>query len=226
MIRLRDYTADFYIDKIIKGIPFSFTRWGDGEWFCATGRQGANCDNHVYFPEMTTGLNTALKHDQGYYKAIWNANHGQIKAILNVILPHLEQNQFKVDWVNAGIWEDLAINNDMHKLVEALESRNFIMVSDGNKRDIDIKYADYVEVPPVNCFLAKDKIKEGMIAMTEKYRNPIFGMSASMATNVIVDELYPIIGDRCSMVDFGSIWEPFVGRISRSYHKTYKGIDL
>ena len=62
--------------------------------------------------------------------------------------------------------------------------------------------------------------------MCDKYDNPVFGLSASMATNVIVDELYEQIGDKCWMIDFGSIWEPYIGRTTRSYHHNYKTKEL
>ena len=54
-----------------------------------------------------------------------------------------------------------------------------------------------------------------------RYDDIVFAFSASMATNVIVDEMYDEIGDQCWMIDFGSIWEPFVGKITRSYHRRY-----
>jgi len=225
-MELRNYKADYYINKIKNHEHFSLTRWGDGEWFCATGRQGANCDKHTYFPEMSIGLNNALRDDKGYYKAIWDKNHGQIKNNLRIIIPHLERINPNIDWVNANIWEQLAINGEMGDLVSALESVNFVIVSNANKRSLPVKHVDYVEVPVVNCFLEKERIKKDMVAMTEKYDDVVFGMSASMATNVIVDELYPLIGEKCSMIDFGSIWEPFVGNNNRSYHREYKSIKL
>lgn len=225
-MELRNYKADYYIDKIKNREHFSFTRWGDGEWFCATGQQGANCDKHIYYPAMAMGLNQALKYDKGYYKAIWDKNHGQIKRNLDIIMPHLERVNPNIEWVNANIWENLAINGEMGKLVEALESVPFVIVSNPNKHNLPVKHVGYVEIPSVNCFLEKERIKNDMIAMTEKFNNVVFGLSASMATNVIVDELYTIIGDRCSMIDFGSIWEPFVGNNNRSYHREYKNVNL
>lgn len=225
-MELKNYKADYYINKIKNGEHFSLTRWGDGEWFCATGRQGANCDKHQYFPAMRAGLNQALKHDQGYYKAIWDKNHGQIMENLNIILPHIARTNPDIDWVNANIWEQLAINDNMGDLVSALESVNFVIVSNANKRTLSVKHVDYVEVPAVNCFLDKERIKREMIEVSERHGNVVFGMSASMTTNVIVDELYPIIGDKCSMIDFGSIWEPFVGNNNRSYHREYKNTTL
>lgn len=216
----------FYIDKINKKEHFSFTRWGDGEWFCAMGSQGQNCDAHQYFPELRYGLNMALKNDKGYYKAIWNLTHGQIANILNLLLPFLKKENIIYEWVNAGIWEDLVLKGGIEDLIESLENRNYIIVSNDSLKNLNIKYTDFVSVPSVNCFLEKERIKRDMIEMTNKYDDVVFGLSSSMATNVIIDELYDIIGDKCTMIDFGSIWDPFVGKTTRSYHKEYKTINF
>lgn len=218
--------VDFYINKLKNNEFFSFTRWGDGEWLCAAGTQGMNCDKHIYFPELRDGLNNALVNNKNYYKATWDINHGQIAKVLPMITNHLKNLNVDINWVNAIIWEKLPVDGDLNKLVEQLEKMNFVIVSNKKNRDLEINYTDYIEIPSVNCFLDKERIKQEMINMTEKYDNIVFGLSASMATNVIVDELYDIIGDKCFMVDFGSIWDPFVGNTSRSYHKEYKNIKI
>ena len=58
---------NFYIELLKSNKKFSFTRWGDGEWSCAFGVQGANCDSHTYFPEMGKGLNEAIDNPKGYF---------------------------------------------------------------------------------------------------------------------------------------------------------------
>ena len=65
-----------------------------------------------------------------------------------------------------------------------------------------------------------------MINLTNKYENIVFGLSASMTSNVIIDELYDTIGDKCWMIDFGSIWDAFIGDKTRSYHSEYKTFKL
>ena len=107
-------------------------------------------------------------------------------------------------------------------MIESLENRNYIIVSNDSLKNLNIKYTDFVSVPSVNCFLEKERIKRDMIEMTNKYDDVVFGLSSSMATNVIIDELYDIIGDKCTMIDFGSIWDPFVGKMARTYHHQYK----
>ena len=202
---LQNHNADFYINKINNNEHFSFTRWGDGEWLCAVGK----------------GLITALSNNN-YYKAIWPTTHGQIQKNLKYIHKVLNDNNIKeIEWVNAIVWEDLVIREGIDKLKNALESRNFIIVSNPPKRNLGIKHIDFIEVPDVNCFLDKERIKKEMLEMSKKYDNCVFGISASMTTNVIVDELYNLIGKSSTMIDFGSIWDPFIGVRSRSYHDEY-----
>ena len=103
---------------------------------------------------------------------------------------------------------------------------DFVIVSEKSKKDLPIKYRDFIEVPVVDCYLEKENIKNEIKRLTEKYERPVFGLSASMATNVIVDELFEEIGDKCWMIDFGSIWEPYIGKVSRSYHHRYESKEI
>ena len=42
---------------------------------------------------------------------------------------------------------------------------DYIIVSEPKKRDLPIKYTDFIEVPLVNCFLEKEFIKKQIIEM-------------------------------------------------------------
>jgi hypothetical protein len=218
---------NFYINLLKRGQYFSFTRWGDGEWSCAFGADGANCDSHRYFSEMSEGLNKAIDDPKGYYLATWPKTEKMMFDIWQPIQKRLS-NSLSKEWVNASIWEEAAMAGELKTLVDQLESMDFIIVSENSKRDLPMQYNNFIEVPATNCFLEKDRIKQEMIEMCSKYEKPVFGLSASMATNVIVDELYPIIGNKCWMIDFGSIWEPFLTNPvhSRSYHSRYQSTQL
>ena len=51
-IKLNSKSLDWYIDQLKQNNKFSLSRWGDGEWICASGASGENCDGHKYFPEI------------------------------------------------------------------------------------------------------------------------------------------------------------------------------
>ena len=118
-----------------------------------------------------------------------------------------EKYNIEDNWVDARVWEESAMQDTISPLIEQLEQMDFIIVSEKSKRELPVKYKDFVEVPAVDCYLEKENIKKEIKNLTKKYDRPVFGFSASMATNVIVDELFEEIGDKCWMIDFGSIWE-------------------
>jgi len=216
-----------YIDLLKTDQKFSFTRWGDGEWDCFFGDRTENCDHHTYFPDLAKGLHEAIDNPKGYFLATWP--HGD--PMMRQNWPHIQarlQNSDSKNWIDASIWENAAMAGELDGLVDQLEQMNFIIISESSKRTLPLKYTDYIDIPQTNCFLDKERIKLEMRKMVNKYKNPVFGLSASMATNVIIDELYTELGDKCWMLDFGSIWEPFLENPvhSRSYHKRYKTRQL
>ena len=214
-------SLEFYIDKLKTNEKFSFTRWGDGEWSCVFGAKGHNCDKHQYFESMSEELTRALVDDKGYYKATWPMSVPMLTGISHLILGMKEKYDLKDNWVDARVWEESAMQDTIGPLIKQLEKMDFVVVSEKSKKDLTIDYKDFIEIPVVDCYLEKENIKNEIKRLTEKYDKPIFGLSASMATNVIVDELFEEIGDKCWMIDFGSIWEPYIGKVSRSYHNRY-----
>ena len=53
--------------------------------------------------------------------------------------------------------------------------------------------------------------------------NPIIVYSASIATNIIIDELYGEYKNSITQIDLGSTLDPHAGVISRSGHRNYMG---
>ena len=225
-MNIKTNSLQYYIDKLKSNEKFSFTRWGDGEWGCVFGAEGHNVDRHQYFPEMSEGLLEALVVDKGYIKATWPLTVPMFSRINPLITEFIEVNDIDYEWHDARVWEEEAMKGKLNPLIKQLEEMDFIVVSEESKRRLSVKYTDFIEVPAVDCFLEKDSIKEKVIDMCDKYDKPVFGFSASMATNVIVDELHSVVGDKCWMIDFGSIWDPFVGNITRSYHHRYESKEI
>jgi hypothetical protein len=220
-MKINNLDLDFYLSKMRKNKTFSFSRWGDGEWLCVSGKTGANCDGHEYFPELSFALRKCLSRDLPYFKAAFPKFQGRKNLVFNCI-----KNYSNVkEWVDAKVWMNsfLEPNKPYLKLINQLNSMNFIMVSDSSKyslkNTLDMK--GFIEIPPVNCFLNKDRIKDMIIEHSKKHELPVFGLSASMTSNAIIDELYSEIGEDCWMIDFGSIWDPLCGNRSRVYHKGY-----
>lgn len=225
-IQINSTTLQEYADMMEKGEKFSYTRWGDGEWGCVFGADGQNVDKHKYFPEMATSLRAALKNDKGYRKATWPYTAPMLNNIKPQVEGYLDEHKLSKDWYDARVWEDSCLDNTIEIFIRQLEKMNTVFITGENKKNIPIRHVGFITIPSVDCFLAKEDIKNAMRQAVEKIDNPVFAFSASMATNVIVDEMYDEIGDKCWMIDFGSIWEPFVGNVTRSYHTLYPEVIM
>ena len=68
-------------DELIRCIkeekPITFAKFGDGEYMCAIGLQGHNCDGTNYSPELAQGLKTSIKiiNTFGGYIGLWDEPH-------------------------------------------------------------------------------------------------------------------------------------------------------
>lgn len=78
--------------------PFSFSRFGDGEWFAILRRSGSNCDGHTYFPSMGKALKRIVLSSPPYYTGLQSKANRFFESNTDFqILKH------KNKWVDADI---------------------------------------------------------------------------------------------------------------------------
>lgn len=235
-MEFKEYEFSYFINLMKTNTNFTLTKIGDGElisifkylkWLNDNEFGDANTDKHRYFNDMGEALHSTLVNEKGYYKYFhpqWldgTINHPYLCKLLQKYVKDYDINPPNLCDSRKSFYVDAKAGN-LKPLKEILEKRNFIMVSEKRKRNLSIKMVDFIETPLTNSWLEKDRIQDKMLKMTEKYTNPIFGISIGMPSLVIQDKLYPIIGDRATMINFGSMFDPFVNIVSRNYHRNYK----
>lgn len=237
MIEYKKYTTDYYIDLLNNGTYFTYGKFGDGEliaifkylnWVNETQFGNHNCDGHLYYNDMGEALHNTFVNEQGYFKASpnhWIKNTNQISELFKKYIVEYKINLPELHDTDTSFYKDAVLGN-LTKLKTQLEKMNYIIVGDSSKRNLPIKHIDFIEIPRSNAWLQKDHIKNEILEKTNKYDSPVFGISAGMGTLVLQDELYPIIGDKCWLISFGSIFDPFLNMTTRSYHKNYKTRNL
>lgn len=231
---------EYYVNLIKEEKNFTLSKIGDGELICMFKAIGwldgsqfgnQNTDRHHYFNDMGLALHNTFINEQGYYKYF---HPGWMDSTINdKHLCYLLQKYVKEFNISPPNLSDSRISfyrsaeaGKLGPLKMELEKRDFIMVSENRKRKLDIKVVDFIETPKTNAWLDKDRIKDEMLEMVEKHNDVVFGLSLGMPSVVIIDELFPIIGDKCTMINFGSMWDPFVNIRSRGYHSKYKTREL
>lgn len=223
---MSDFNYDELIKKLINKEPFTFTRFGDGEMLAIwqDPKRTVNCDGHTYFPDMGIALNNVLKSNPKYHVGLQN-------MVRNLHPEKLEQyfleNNIDIDFCEADMLHRASIRGNIKPFFDALNSvDNLILAAPNYMMEIKkyVQFKFYANVPNENCWTAKNLIKKDTRILINDLlekgeKNIVVIMAASMPSNVIIHELHDIFGDRITLIDIGSVFDPFVGNNIRSYHK-------
>jgi hypothetical protein len=209
MIRYtQELSYDIIIDKIVNNVPFSFSRWGDGEFYCMLGNKGKNCDGHMYFKGLRERLLEVIESSPEYYTGLQGLANRLLcenPEYINLITP--------VNWCYSDILHEESQNGNLDRFVRAMNGKHKIVVGNKYLKDLPFKF-DHVVIPENNCWLnvAETQYK---ISNLSRYGSIIL-YSASMMSNVLIDRLH---NEEYTQIDCGSIWDPYVGRRIRGYQR-------
>lgn len=215
-----------FLRDLEAGTPFSFSRWGDGEWRSVLGTVGgANCDGHHFYPEMGQELRQVLRSRPPYLLGMQRhalrLYGARIESWVRENLPD------RTDWLDADVFHTAARRGELGRLLDVLRERKVLMVGPAHldalrKRPAGtrLNFWRRIDVPPRNAFLVRKRIVQDALALADKERNSlVVAISAGMPAEIVLDALYKHVGARHTLIDFGSLWDQLCGVPSRSYQR-------
>ena len=216
-MQITKYPLEFYADMILEKTPFSFSRYGDGEFTCMfSPGTGKNCDKHKYFDGLSRDLlmafNECVKSNL-YFIGIQRL----AMSIMGQKIEALVGNS------NIAFHDSDVFHRANHEtyglapLIDALKSVDLIMVGPAHLAPVakNLGAIQFVEVPLMNCYLEIDSIQERISKAIPKHKYVCVAFSSGMPTNVMIHRLH---NSEISLLDLGSIWDPYMGILSRRYH--------
>jgi hypothetical protein len=211
----------WYVGLLAAQTPFSFSRFGDGEWSAIFGAAGANCDGHEYFPELGRDLRDAIVKPLPYFYAM---QPRALKTEGARIAAFLSENGIRMHWHDSDVFHEANRTGRLYPLVDQLRRMTVVLIGPASLRAIDpavFPVSHFIEIPPVNCYEKKHDILSEIVrhAETAGASPVVYAFSASMTANVLIHDLYPRLGDRSWFIDFGSLWDVYAGVNSRLYFK-------
>jgi hypothetical protein len=199
---------DLICDKLRNREPFSFARFGDGEFNAIYGKKGANCDGHEYFPDMGKRLRQVLESKPNYIVGL------QPLTLASERWQQIQQDFPGIDWVDADSIHNASIDGRLTELFEAELGMDQIVVGPSHLRKVS---PYFIEVPPVNCWThfwqTVDNIMHELIY--SKKGMACVSLCASMMSEVIIHEFRH---SGHTFIDLGSVLDPYAGVKSRRYH--------
>ena len=209
--------VEYYLSKIEGNEPFSFSRFGDGEALCMfQNNLKENCDGSRFLPELKEPMMQIFKNQYPYYHCLLNCsfdlNGDKFRKFLEETCPNM-------DFYDGEIWQKLSFDGRITELIKVINPYNPCFI--GGKHIEKVKYMHelysmrFIETPTKDSFLQYDKIINDVISM---YRNGcrMFLFSTGYTTKILIDNLFPYIGHSSFLIDVGSLFDPYCGKLSRS----------
>lgn len=192
--------------NLSNNINFKFARYGDGEFNCMFGKQGQNCDGHIYYSELGAKLRTSLSK-----KVITGIQP------LSLTLPYADRVKSMVkdlDLVNADVLHNASISGLLPEFMLALEHRRVICIGPIHLATI---FDDMVIISDKNCWNDYAHVKDVLKDLIEP--DLVVILCASMMSEVLIKDFEK---EDITMIDVGSCLDPYVGVKSRKYHYNLK----
>jgi hypothetical protein len=223
MVKLKSTEANFqYILKRLReNQPFSFSRWGDGEWEAVLNlkdQSEANCDGHQYFDSMRVELQNIIKKKVPYMLGMQRLAYHKMMG--RKIDHFLRSNKLKANdlwWVDADVFHDASMGGRIMPLFEELKKKNIILVGPAYLKEFKHFNFDFVEIPQVNAWTERERIIGEIKTIIDHKKVDAVLFCAGMTSNWFVDQLHGNFPG--FILDIGSLLDPFVGKKTRNYHK-------
>lgn len=207
----------FLLERIQRNEPFSFSRWGDGEWEAVLGgkkEDEINCDGHQYFASLRESLHEILISNPPYLMGMQKLAYH--KLLGREIDQYLKRHHIRRTWLNADAFHDASSKGRINTFFDLLSRKNVLLVGPSHLKKLNLFAFDFCEVPVKNCWLERERVmKDIELALARQPEVILF--CAGMTSNWFVHQLQKVFSG--FVLDVGSLLDPYAGVSSRNYHK-------
>lgn len=209
-IPVRPLSLADIIERIEAG-RIALARFSDGSFFCLQGKEGANCDGVVYTPEQAAALRECLDNDLVTHGLLWVA---ELRADA---LRWCLDNDVQVAWYRGDAIGDASEDGALWKFRRCLYHKRVVMVGPAHLRRFGAwPVVGFVECPPSTALEDVDRLESETYALALQTDAEVILFSCGQAASpTLVSRLSRKLVD-VSLLDCGSVWDMYVGVLSRS----------
>lgn len=212
-MKITSLPLDWFTTKLSSGWPFSFARYGDGEWAAILNTPGRTRDGQTYTAELGADLVASLA-------APWPFAHAispiAIRTYGNPIETWLAEHRIDVRWYDSEVFLTASITGTLLPFITALRARKVVYVGPPHLRTLTrlLPLVDFIETPIHNAHRAKAELAHAI--RTRRTIADVVLLSCGPAATVLVNDLWKHLPEH-TLIDLGSLFDPYCGVASRSY---------
>lgn len=218
-LTIRDFAL-----KLKNNEPFTFARYGDGEWLTILGFYGKHNSNGCTFTKaLSDDMRQVLYRHNDYYHAILKIARREREVPYGdkwypyggpVIDQWLEDNNINLKWYNGDFILEESLRGKIFPLIEQVREKRVLYIGNERLRGLNMRgagffpYVAYIKPPPRNAHSVKNDILRNIYNSIERYDIDFIGWSSGLAGKVFIDEVfmrYPEV----TQIDFGSMFDGY-----------------
>lgn len=218
----------WYAQRIKENKPFTFIRYGDGEISAIIndGRRITGSHSHrLDVPKMKQQLRQSIirrPNASNYFTAVRET------ALNRRFETWLIRNNRHTKWHDCTVFYKASRKGQLFPLIDAIRQSDLKLVMIGPphlaKMQKHLPVAKFIPVPIRNCYKTiGQKIK---LVIAESDEPLIVSISAGPPAKIMAWRLYKHVGEKSFIIDFGSLWDVYVGRPSRRYQRSMSGATI
>lgn len=220
-IRVRPLTD--YLQMLRTKTRFAISRWGDGEWMALLGHSGGTCDGQQFSRGLREALTAVLMAKPPYELALGPM---AIRRFAGEIERWLARRQLQFDWTSANVFAYASRDGHLSTLTGVLHHRPVVLVGPDYLSALKLfPIRRHVIIDRRNAFAeiadVADRVQRVVRTLPDR-QPPVIAISAGPAAKVLVHQVY-LQCPTATVIDFGSVWDPYAGQITRTYHR---GVSL
>ncbi len=206
-------TINDLVSRIDNSTPFAFSRWGDGEWYNVNKKQGQNCDGNIYYTDLGDALHEIVSRPRDYFMGVQTLMQYSVS----------QASKFPQHWGDSDVLHKASMSNDLDTFINCLHKTHVVYI--GNKSLSLLPFInEFIEIPYNNVWLLRNEIINKIRSTFEDNKYKVYCMSAGMACNVFIHDLWQH-NKTNAFIDVGSVFDPYVGRNTRSYHSSLQHLN-
>lgn len=191
---------------------FSFARYGDGTFLSLMGAEGLNCDGARVSIDQADELTASLLDN--------TITHGIGDLAMGIGAGKwLDSQGIDIEWFDCNVMFTASLRGKLLPFVKWLRKRKVVLVGPSHLRRMKgFPVLDFVETHPTQAF---DQIEELQViteyVVTREIADTVL-ISAGPAAPPLVSRIhhnFPYL----NVIDTGSVWDAFVGILSRKVHR-------
>lgn len=220
-IQVTDPGLMHYVERIERNEPFTFVRMGDGEWSAILGDRtrtssGSQALNIRRLRKMMRQSIIQAHRDVNY---VVTMRPGSQRPGIENWLEHNKPAWLK--FKDCRVFYKASKQSKLYPFIQALRESKLPIIVVGPERLKKLHgrvfgIVEFIKIPNKDCFVMIDQLMLRVLALQ---RSAIVLFSAGPAAKIMCWHLHSQIGGQSFLLDLGSLFDPYVGKRTRQYHK-------